>query len=64
MQIKHELSFEISSPHLTCTFSEGGHLVKLQDELVTLFVAEKVLNITQLAWTGKNKKIIIYQEIA
>ena len=37
--------------------------MKLQDELVTLFVAEEVLNITQLAWTGKNKKSIIYQEI-
>ena len=28
--------------------------MKLQDELVTLFVAKKVLNITELAWTGKN----------
>ena len=31
---------------------------------MTLFVAEKVLNITQLAWTGKNNKCIIYHEIA
>ena len=32
--------------------SEGGILVKLQDELVILFVAE-LANTTEKAWTGK-----------
>ena len=38
--------------------------MKLQDELVTLFVADKVLNITELAWIGKNKKSLVYLETA
>lgn len=49
------VSLWLSFCHLLLFFwcSEGGKLVKLQDELVTYFIAEQVLNATTSAWTGK-----------